>query len=217
MSMNAEKFHTAIWRLAKASCAPFWTSVKKEDTSADGENRTEDKKSGEVSAKTAERTAEPEPANKVRFDDPAQLELLPMEGAPASKREGVAVLVVGGAGEIISAREACAAVFGWEASALVGQNLRVLLKRGLDNEIGGFLHGLRTGSKPLADHSLRVSALRKDGTEFVALVTTLVWNRETKEGDCTLRWTASFEDFTAKEKAATPKPEQAQAHSDSRP
>ena len=111
--------------------------------------------------------------------------------------DSVAVLAVGEAGEILSARESCSAVFGWEGSALSGQNIRVLLKGGLDNEVGRFLHQHRAGKIPAGTTELRVIALRKDGAEFPAMVTTLTWNWDTtptqKPDASRLSWTAAFQ------------------------
>lgn len=115
--------------------------------------------------------------------------------------EGVAVLALGEAGEILAARDACFAVFGWEPSALVGQNIRVLLKDGLDNDVGRFLHRHRAGRNPAGTIALRVWGVRKDGKEFPAQVTTLTWNwgtAVTKKGDVSrLCWTAAFRDLSA--------------------
>jgi PAS domain S-box-containing protein len=115
--------------------------------------------------------------------------------------EGVAVLALGEAGEILAARDACFAVFGWDPSALVGQNIRVLLKDGLDNDVGRFLHRHRAGKNPAGTIALRVWGVRKDGKEFPAQVTTLTWNwgtAVTKKGDISrLCWTAAFRDLSA--------------------
>src|SRR5262245_12886544 len=115
--------------------------------------------------------------------------------------EGVAVLALGEAGEILAARDACLEVFGWETTALVGQNIRVLLKGGLDNDVGRFLHRHRAGKNPTGTIALRVWGTRKDGTEFPAQVTTLTWNwgpAVTTKGDVSrLCWTAAFRDLSA--------------------
>src|SRR5262245_58160281 len=47
----------------------------------------------------------------------------------------VAVLTLDEHGEILSAAEACDEVFGCECAALPGENIRTLLKGGLDNDI----------------------------------------------------------------------------------
>src|SRR5262245_49856452 len=92
--------------------------------------------------------------------------------------ETLAVLTLSETGEILAARDACLAVFGREVGALIGVNIRVLLKGGLDNEIGRLLHGHRTGKNPTDSAPLHVAALRKDCTEFTACATTRKWNSE---------------------------------------
>src|SRR5258705_4614372 len=84
----------------------------------------------------------------------------------------VAVLSLSQVGEIIAARQACRALFGREAGLLLGQNIRVLLKGGLDNEVGRFLLRYQTGESAGGTSLLNVIALRKDGTQFPARVTT---------------------------------------------
>src|SRR5437867_1435747 len=114
------------------------------------------------------------------------------DGNAPPTTHSIAVLTLGEAGEILSAREACCAVFGRESSALVGQNVRVLLKGGLDNEVGRFLHRHRAGKNPTGTSALRVMALRKDGAELPAAVTTLTWSWDTtlkKKADASrLNW-----------------------------
>jgi PAS domain S-box-containing protein len=118
----------------------------------------------------------------------------------------VAVLALGEAGEILAARDACHAVFGWEPTALVGQNIRVLLKGGLDNDVGRFLHRHRAGTNPTGSSALRVLAVRKDGSELPVQVTTLTWNWDTKVKKKTdtsrLCWTAAFRDLSMEAKSA---------------
>jgi PAS domain S-box-containing protein len=118
----------------------------------------------------------------------------------------VAVLALGEAGEILAARDACPAVFGWEAPALVGQNVRVLLRGGLDNDVGRFLHRHRAGKNPTGTGALRVQVVRKDGSELPAQVTTLTWywdTTEAKKADSSrLCWTAAFRDLSAEADSA---------------
>jgi PAS domain S-box-containing protein len=127
--------------------------------------------------------------------------------APASSpAKGVAVLALGDAGEILAARDACEAIFGWDPTELVGRNVHVLLKDGLDNEIGRFLHRHRAGMNPAGTIEMNVVALRKDGREFPAHVTTLTWNWGTTaskdgSGDTSrLCWTAGFRDCSPETK-----------------
>ena len=106
---------------------------------------------------------------------------------------------MGEAGEILGAREACLGIFGWEATALVGKNIRVLLKDGLDNEVGRFLHRHRQGKNPIGTGTLRVVAVRKDGIEFPAQVQTLTWSGDKIPVDrrisSRLSWTAAIQDL----------------------
>ena len=115
--------------------------------------------------------------------------------------EILAVLTLSETGEILAAREACMAVFGRDVGALIGVNIRVLLKGGLDNEVGRLLHGHRSGKNPAETAPLHVVALRKDGTEFMACATTRKWNLDTavtKKSDAVrLTWTIEFRDLTA--------------------
>jgi PAS domain S-box-containing protein len=130
------------------------------------------------------------------------------ETKPASPAGQVAVLAMGDAGEIIAARDACEAIFGWDPTELVGRNVHVLLKDGLDNEIGRFLHRHRAGMNPAGTIEMHVTALRKDGSEFPAHVTTLTFNWGTtasKNGDgdpSRLCWTAGFRDCSPEGKQA---------------
>ena len=130
---------------------------------------------------------------------PAALTITPVVG-------DVAVLALGEAGEILAARDACRAVFGLEPPALVGQNVRVLLKGGLDNEVGRFLHRHRAGKNPTGTTALRVLAVRKDGSETSVQVTTLTWYWDTavtkKADGSRLCWTAAFRDLTVEAKSA---------------
>ena len=113
--------------------------------------------------------------------------------------ETPAVLTLSETGEILAAREACPAVFGRDVGALIGVNIRVLLKGGLDNEIGRLLHSHRTGKNPGESVPLRVIALRKDSTEFLACATTLKWNSDTpvtgKSDAARLTWTIEFREL----------------------
>jgi chromosome segregation ATPase len=128
----------------------------------------------------------------------------------------VAVLSLSQVGEIIAARQACRALFGREAGLLLGQNIRVLLKGGLDNEVGRFLLRYQTGESAGGTSLLNVIALRKDGTEFPARVTTQTWSWDktvAKKGDTSSRnWTAIFRDLSENPDppsppAAAPSPE----------
>ncbi len=113
--------------------------------------------------------------------------------------DGVAVLALGVAGEIFAAGDATVAIFGWAPGALVGQNVRILLKGGLDNEVGRFLLRHHAGQNPTGTTDLRVLALRKDGSEFAAQVTAQTCNWDTtttKKGDTSRPYcTAAFREL----------------------
>jgi chromosome segregation ATPase len=118
-----------------------------------------------------------------------------------------AVLTLSETGEILAARDACMAVFGRDVGALIGVNIRVLLKGGLDNEVGRMLHGHRAGKNLTDDATLRLIALKKDSAEFMASATTRKWNSDTtitKKSDAArLTWTIEFRDLTAPGEPAT--------------
>src|SRR6185503_17093728 len=84
----------------------------------------------------------------------------------------------------------------------------VLLKGGLDNEVGRFLLGYQTGESAGGTSLLNVIALRKDGTEFPARVTTQTWSWDknvAKKGDTSARnWTAIFRDLSEAPAPANP-------------
>jgi len=88
------------------------------------------------------------------------------------------LLTLGEAGEITSAQESCVAIFARESSALVGLNIRVLLRGGLDNEVGRLLHRHSAGREITEINPIQVIALRKDGLEFPVILTTLSWKSE---------------------------------------
>ena len=111
---------------------------------------------------------------------------------------GVAVLTLSEVGEILSA-QGCTSVFGCEGPALVGQSIHILLKGGLDNEVGRFLHRQHAGKNITGSSLLRVIALRKDGTEFPASITTVVLKSDTtlklKSDASRFWWTAFIRDM----------------------
>ena len=112
----------------------------------------------------------------------------------------VAVLTLDQTGRIASADETCAAMFGWKLADLVGQNAMVLLKDGLDNDLGRFLQRLKAAERHIESRALHVVGHRKDGTEFPASITPLTWNSDTtltRRGDgSTFLWTAVFRDLS---------------------
>lgn len=128
----------------------------------------------------------------------------PLAGPPVTAdklpgRAEVTVLTLDQTGSVASADEAAAAMFGWNSLDLVGQNVMMLLKEGLNNEMGRFLQRLKTANR-VESCPFQVVARRKDGTEFPASVTPLTWNSDTtltrkSEGAKSL-WTAVFRDAT---------------------
>ncbi|HXJ58847.1 MAG TPA: hypothetical protein VNU68_19480 [Verrucomicrobiae bacterium] len=106
--------------------------------------------------------------------------------------DGLAVLTLGQLGEILSARGDCLTIFGWEGTELPGQNISRFLKRGLDNDVGRFLEGRRTGKNTTDTILLRVTTLRRDGTEFSASVTTPTLSPNNKLEMPRFGWTVAF-------------------------
>ncbi|HXI51398.1 MAG TPA: hypothetical protein VNH84_07830 [Candidatus Saccharimonadales bacterium] len=122
---------------------------------------------------------------------------------------GVTALTLSEVGEILSA-QGCASVFGCDASELVSQNIRVLLKGGLDNEVGRFLHRQHAG-RTSGTSSLRVIALRKDKTEFPASITTVVLKSDSKmkvkSDGYRFWWTAFIRDMASANDPGAVKPQ----------
>ncbi|HKX61019.1 MAG TPA: response regulator, partial [Verrucomicrobiae bacterium] len=81
-------------------------------------------------------------------------------------------------GTIVSANKACATMFGWEDASLVGEGLAALLRPGTDQDVRRFIHERLHGTE--GRQYLNVVARRRDGVEFPATVTTLIWSSETK-------------------------------------
>jgi chromosome segregation ATPase len=130
---------------------------------------------------------------------------------PPSQNDAVAVLTLGEKGEILSARGDCVSLFGWDGGALAGRNIGVLLQGGLDNEIGRFLLRRQNGKGGTETILLRVTVMRKDGTNFPASVTTPTWSldRRLTKGLCVARqgWTVAFRSLTGQAEAPAPCPE----------
>jgi len=87
--------------------------------------------------------------------------------------------------KIVYASDLCAAMFGWES--LAGQPIGVLLKDGLQNDLGQFLEQTNPADRARERSSFRIVARKKDGAEFPASV---VLTR--KAGDPRYCWTAVF-------------------------
>ncbi len=118
--------------------------------------------------------------------------------APTTEH-GVAVLTLDEGAKILSANKTCTNMFGWEGPALVGQNLKLLLKDGLEDDIGILLQRQRAGDQSKVACPLHTVARRKDGTEFPVSITTLTWSSDTtmmRRSDSTLFcWTAFIRDM----------------------
>jgi chromosome segregation ATPase/CheY-like chemotaxis protein len=119
-------------------------------------------------------------------------------GAPATE-VGVAVLTLDEAAKILSANKNCTTLFGWEGPALVGQNLKCLLKDGLEEDIRKLLEQQRSGDESKLTCPLLTVARRKDGTEFPVSITTLTWSSDTtmmrKSDASVFCWTAFIRDM----------------------
>ena len=99
---------------------------------------------------------------------------------------------------ILSANAAATAMFGWEASDLVGQHSAYCSRKARLRSENAH------ASPPQADDgtpglsSLRVTACRKNGTEFVASIGMLQWRSDTtliqKTDSAPSPWTAVFRD-----------------------
>lgn len=212
--MNAAKIHAAMVRVAKERCIPFWQTfrtialnrgsvkvARTKETLPSGEQKepsniqpTQELLSLKETPKPAP-PAVPEPAPApAPKPTPSKTQPLLPPNTP------VAVLTLDEHGQILTARDACAAVLGWDCATLPGQNVRDLLKGGLDNEVGQFLDRHRAGKNPAGTTSLHVTARRKDGTEFSALVTAVTWGWDTTvlvNGETArLTWTAAFRDLS---------------------
>ncbi len=114
--------------------------------------------------------------------------------------EIVAVLTLDEGSNILSVNDAATAMFGWEASALVGQNLRVLLKEDLGCDLRALMHRpQQAGDGTPGLSSLRVTACRRNGTEFVASISMLQWCSDTtlmrRTDSSPSPWTAVFRDI----------------------
>jgi chromosome segregation ATPase/CheY-like chemotaxis protein len=145
--------------------------------------------------------------------DPSQLDGLNL---PANEH-GVAVLTLDEGARILSANKTCTSMFGWEGAALIGQDLKILLKDGAEDDIGKLLQQQRAGDQNKVACPLLTVARRKDGTEFPVSVTTLTWSSDTtlmrRAQAPQFCWTAFIRDMAASADSQTPAAtEPAQAH-----
>jgi len=114
---------------------------------------------------------------------------------------GVAVLTLDEGARILSANKTCTNMFGWEGTALVGQNLQLLLKDGLEQDIAKLLQQQRAGDQTKVACPLLTVGRRKDGTEFPVSVTTLTWSSDTtmirRTDSSQFCWTAFIRDMAS--------------------
>jgi PAS domain S-box-containing protein len=130
-----------------------------------------------------------------------------MTGNPAERngRNLVASVTVDSSGKVVAVDEQCTAMFGWRGQELVGQNLKVLLREGSENQIASLLKGQMSKDANNQLLSLRVVARRMDGREFAASLTRLAWTPEApvKSRTTSLHlqdcWTAVFRELGASE------------------
>jgi chromosome segregation ATPase len=128
-------------------------------------------------------------------------------GLGAQALNSVAVLTLDSFGKIITADGASTMMFGWQSSELVGKKLELLLGDSAATVLGTLLQRAKPGETgQLA--SVRVSARRKNGSEFRASVTRLTWSSDTTMvsrfgGE---HWTAVFRDLTSIPLSAQPPP-----------
>src|SRR5437867_3166395 len=132
--------------------------------------------------------------------------------------ELVAVLTLDEASNILSADDAALTLFGWEASALLGQNLKMLLKDDLGADPRALIEQAQPeGSGSPGPPSLRVVARRKNGTEFAASISILRWCSDTTlmlKGDTApAPWTALFRNIAAAQAGGSVVPSQANGDS----
>jgi PAS domain S-box-containing protein len=99
---------------------------------------------------------------------------------PVSLADQAAVVSFDEKGTIVSANEACTVMFGWEGATLVGEGLAALLRPGTDQDVMQFIQERLHGGSKDGRQSLNVIARRRDGVEFPASVTTLIWSSETR-------------------------------------
>ena len=130
---------------------------------------------------------------------------LPFDLKGAAAPNAVAVLTLDSFGKIVTADGASTAMFGWQSSELVGKQLQMLMKNDAAVVLGTLLQKAKPGeTNKLA--SVRVTALRKNGSEFRASVTRLTWSTDTtmvsKFGGA--HWTAVFRDLADIPETAQP-------------
>lgn len=132
---------------------------------------------------------------------------LPFDLKSAANLNSVAVLTLDSFGKIVTADGASTTMFGWQSGELVGKQLQLLIKSDASVVLGTLLQKAKPGeTNKLA--SVRVTARRKNGTEFRASVTRLTWSSDTtmvsRFGGA--HWTAVFRDLADVPESAQPPP-----------
>ncbi|HMC27448.1 MAG TPA: response regulator, partial [Verrucomicrobiae bacterium] len=141
-------------------------------------NRTEDT-SVWISVKaTRDGARQWKPANTDGAPDPDA----PAEGGPLPSLPDVGIVDIDAEGKIVSASDLCSAMFGWRN--LVGEHIGKVLKGGLDNDLG---RKIDSSNGTREESVVRVTALRRDGTEFPASVILTPILQESK-----VSWSAVF-------------------------
>jgi chemotaxis protein MotB len=178
-------------------------------TAANAEPGTAPPAAGSATEPAVADPAATSPAAPAKEEPKVSTTVKPEEVKYPISGHGVTALTLSEVGEILSA-QGCASVFGCDASELVSQNIRVLLKGGLDNEVGRFLHRQHAG-RTSGTSSLRVIALRKDKTEFPASITTVVLKSDSKmkakSDGYRFWWTAFIRDMASANDPGAVKPQ----------
>src|SRR5688572_9777352 len=164
-----------------------------------------------ISQQVSQTSSTPRSTPQLPIQDPfadagGGLPLNPL-GSGVQALNSVAVLTLDSFGKIITADGASTMMFGWPSSELVGKKLELLLGESAATVLGTLLQKAKPGETgQLA--SVRVTARRKNGSEFRASVTRLTWSSDTNMisrfgGE---HWTAVFRDLTSVPVSAQPPP-----------
>jgi PAS domain S-box-containing protein len=116
---------------------------------------------------------------------------------PSPGRPVVGVFTVDSLGKIVSADIPAAKMFGWEATDLVGKQLKMLVKEGFESEFAKIIEPSGNSSTQLI--AVRVTARTKEGAEFPVSITRLAWSSDTvtiSKSTAQYTWTAVFRDLT---------------------
>lgn len=90
-----------------------------------------------------------------------------------------AVVAADGAGVIVGWNVAATRLFGWPTSEIIGRPLTTLIPAHLlERHRAGFSAAARAGRSDLAGRVLRLSALRRDGSQVPVELTISVWDQD---------------------------------------